>query len=218
MRYSLLASAAGVVGFPALSYAEPTELLMFVTSGTTEATSTDISTYNSFVNAQAALNSALPDDTWYAVASTSSVSAWNNITQACDATCQSTVPIFLVNGTEIATSLDALVGGTLLHPINAFQSGSTSNRTEVWTGSNSGLETAAALGGGGSPTLGCACATATTTFDAFENGNGPSFLPLSLYALGVANPPVATPEPASAGLLAVGAGLISVMRRRRRAA
>ena len=44
--------------------------LIFVTAGTTNAESTDISTYNAFVMAEAALNPLLPTATWDAVGST----------------------------------------------------------------------------------------------------------------------------------------------------
>ena len=49
--------------------------LIFVTADTTTATSTDITTYNSFVTTEAGLNPSLPSATWDAVVSTATVNA-----------------------------------------------------------------------------------------------------------------------------------------------
>jgi hypothetical protein len=59
------------IGLPAGS---PYQLI-FVTADTTQATSSDISTYNAFVTAEAALNPSLPSATWNVVGSTATVNA-----------------------------------------------------------------------------------------------------------------------------------------------
>ena len=107
--------------------------LAFVTDDTTDATSSDITTYNSFVTAEAALNLSLPSTTWTAIASTSGVNAATNI--SCGSACDSNVPIFLVDGTEVATSAAALFAGAILNPIDEDENGNLLYGY-VWTGSN----------------------------------------------------------------------------------
>ena len=78
----------------------------FITDGTTAATSTDISTYNTFVNTQA--DGATYDGmtiTWYAIASTSATdAAFSNIGE-------DNVPVYLASGEEVASSDTASSGG-----------------------------------------------------------------------------------------------------------
>jgi hypothetical protein len=82
-------------------------------------TSSVIGTYNQFAATQAALNTNLPTaptaptaptTAWRAIVSTSTMSAVNNI--SCGAACNANVPIFLVDGTEVATSTNNLFGGS----------------------------------------------------------------------------------------------------------
>ena len=51
-----------------------------------------------------------PTTAWRAIVSTSTMSAVNNI--SCGAACNANVPIFLVDGTEVATSTNNLFGGS----------------------------------------------------------------------------------------------------------
>ena len=112
--------------------------LAFVTSGTTNATSSNIAYYNDFVTTQAALQSALSSlsTTWKAVGSTASISARDNTGTSPGLT---GVPIYRLDGVRIAANNADLWDGTLLSPLNMTQD---SNYLEpptpirVYTGSN----------------------------------------------------------------------------------
>lgn len=80
--------------------------IAFVTSTTTDATSTNIAYYNTFVNDVANASGSLLaplDATWTAIAETPGVSALANI----DST--STLPIYRLDGTLVGTSSDELI-------------------------------------------------------------------------------------------------------------
>jgi hypothetical protein len=141
---SLLGVSAGLaclLGLPAVARADfvpPAGVtdyrLIFVTTDTTAATSSNIADYNSFATNEAEQNPDLPSTTWTAVASTDAVSAVSNI--ACTPDC-SNIPIFLVDGTDVATSSTALFNAatvSLLNGIDEDQKG-TSVSGYVWTGS-----------------------------------------------------------------------------------
>ncbi len=106
--------------------------LIFVTAGVRDATSTDIADYNSFVNAQAALNPSLPTTTWRAIGSTATVDANVNAPSG-------GLPVYNTQGIEIvsgATSLysfNFITFDTLLNPIAYDQFGIESD-TWVFTG------------------------------------------------------------------------------------
>jgi PEP-CTERM motif len=120
------------------------------------------------------------------------------------------VPVYEVGGTEVATSLDALAAGSFLNGIDLDQFGNSGNST-FWTGSTADLMAAANPLGGSDTTWGCG-----TSFDFASESSGNSAALIAVSA--EINLPNNVPEPASAAVLAVGAGLISVMRRRRRVA
>ncbi len=98
----------------------------FITDGTTAATSTDISTYNTFVNTQA--DGATYDGmtiTWYAIASTVATHGGSNIGE-------DNVPVYLASGAEVASSDTASSGGLwsggfLVSPIDNDLTGGTSS-------------------------------------------------------------------------------------------
>ncbi len=105
---------------------------VFFTDGTTTALSSNIGTYNSFVNAQA--GGATYDGsvvTWHAIGSTSSESAINNIGQTL-------TPVYLADGTLVTTSTTStgLWSGSLLNPIDEDLSGGIINQQGTWTGTN----------------------------------------------------------------------------------
>ena len=109
--------------------------LAFVTSGTFQATSTDISTYNTYIaNAVAAIPAlaALPTS-WYAIASTSGTDAITNIGIGPG------VAIYNLADTEIAvdagTGASGLFSGGIMANINMTESGVFITKL-VWTGSN----------------------------------------------------------------------------------
>jgi len=116
-------------------------LLAFETSDTIFASSSAISDYNTFAMSEAAMNSALPATGWSALASTEAVSAVNNI--SCLPGCAS-LPVYNVDGTQIASSLKKLLkgnwdGGNAIES----QSGDPTAGAYVWTGSTDGGTTAA---------------------------------------------------------------------------
>ena len=94
--------------------------LVFFTAGTTDALSTDIADYNSFVQSEAALNPALTGTdigvTYTIIGSTSSVNANTNAAV--------TAPVYLIDGSAlIATSYNDFWDGTISHPIDQDQYG-----------------------------------------------------------------------------------------------
>jgi hypothetical protein len=122
---------------------------VFVTDGTTTATSSNIADYNSFVNMQAGAatyNGSVV--TWDAIGSTAAVNAIDNVGQ------QPIVGAFLADGTLVTTSTTTtgLWSGTLSHEINEDLS-STPQFSFVWTGTTS-AGVAATVGAASSGPLG----------------------------------------------------------------
>jgi hypothetical protein len=113
--------------------------IAFVTRGLTNATSTDINYYNTFVSTDAAAytygGQAI---TWKAIASTQSVTARDNIGGF-----GTNVPVYLVDGTKVANDLTTNAGGlwsgSLISNLNRQIDGtspttSTVFEERVWTG------------------------------------------------------------------------------------
>lgn len=105
--------------------------VIFITSGTRDASSTNIADYNTFVNTQADLSGVFSTDdpsiTWEALGATSgndNCTAWY---------ANAAVPVFLVNGTKVADNLADLSDGSIDAAINVTQAGATLN-TSVFTG------------------------------------------------------------------------------------
>ena len=131
--------------------------LVFVTSGTRNATSTNIADYNQFVNnaAQAStnLNTALTTAgltpsaiNWTAIGSTATVNArLNTLTQASD----TSVPIYRVDGAQVATGNSDLWDGTIQSPIAVDEGGNSQVGRTVWTGTSSDGSTFLAPGPSG---------------------------------------------------------------------
>ena len=197
--------------------------LIFVTADPTSATSSNIADYDSFATTEAALNPDLPSTTWTAVASTDAVSAVNNI--ACTPDC-SNIPIFLVDGTEVATSSTALFNAATVSLLNGIDEDQNGNIVSgyVWTGSFSdgtqNIQTVdsdtynSTLGNGGSVEFGWAGNTDGTALDGGSYDNGS---PEPIYAIsGVIS---TVPEPMTVSLLGfagIATGLVGKFRRRRR--
>lgn len=135
---AILSVASGVV-FAEPIIATPQGLLtgdhfriMFVTTGHIDALSSDIDTYNSFVNADA--NGATYQGqivTWKAIGSTDSISAIDNIGVTGD-------PVYIPGGIEIAPTDDkfGLWSGLLLFYPNAYLNGLNANESP-WSGTSS---------------------------------------------------------------------------------
>jgi len=203
-------AAICLLGMPTLALASEYRLA-FVTDDTTDATSSDITTYNSFVTADAALNLSLPSTTWTAIASTPSINAAANI--SCGTVCDNNVPIFLVDGTEVATSAAALFAGSILNPIAEDENGNFSS-SYVWTGSNADGTAATGNELGASFTmLGFNCCGGTMLALAPDANSDE----LPLYAIsGVLNTVDATPLPAALPLFATGLAALGLLGRRRK--
>jgi hypothetical protein len=230
LSWSGVAATACLAGMPVVAEANPSFTLpiglapgqhyriIFLTSGTTEATSTSLSTYNTFVTGQAALNSALPSTSWDAVASSSTTSALTNI--ACSPSCSSD-PIYLVTGTQVAANTSGLFSGSLMTAIDVTQSGASESGTPqfeayAWTGSNSNgsIDTGSAMGAS-DPEFGFYVDTDGTAIAEgsyqFQTGTEP------MYAIS-GDLVVPTPAPGGLGLYALGGLLTYAARKFRRRA
>jgi hypothetical protein len=201
--------------------------LVFVTDGTTTASSTDIGTYDAFVNNEAVaagLDSYNGQPvTWQVIGSIddeypTSIEARDRLLVS------DNVPIFRLDGQRIATNGADLWDGDIENPINVSATGAlVESDSIVWTGSSSDGQVAKGLGGAPAPqgglfsTLGDAT---RTDFGWVENSVSPleiefEGVPLTLtarlYAVSSIINPV--PEPAAVGLL--GAILMALGLRRR---
>ncbi len=143
------AITAALIGAPTLAKADPffvaptgvaTYRLLFVSTTTTAATSADLGHYDAIAAGDAAMNTALPTTNWRAIISTGSVDAINHI--SCGLACDSSVPIYLVDGRQVATSTASFFtnsllssGGSVSYP-DETQFGSLVAGQYVWTGSS----------------------------------------------------------------------------------
>lgn len=110
---------------------------VFVTSGRTAATSSEISYYNEFVNHAADIvatpitgvlgKSTIADIEWKAIATAGTVGARDNIGE-------STAPIYDPGSLLVATGIVDLFDGWIVNPIGRTETG-TPYDGEVWTGS-----------------------------------------------------------------------------------
>ena len=90
--------------------------LAFVTSGTRDATSTDIADYNTFVQNEAQRAGAITKDwgiQWFAIGSTATKNAHDNA--------EVRAPVYMLDGTQIATGYFDMWDGALLHDLNMNQ-------------------------------------------------------------------------------------------------
>jgi hypothetical protein len=209
------AQAALVVVPPGLNPGDQFRLV-FVTSGTRNATSTDINDYNTFVTNQVT-GSALATEltnagfnlgtiTWKAIGSTPTVAARDNTGTNPSST---GVPIYLIDGNRVANNNGDLWDGSIQTPINRTQSDTVLN-DRVWTGTfNSGVSAFNSIFTPGEFSLGGA-----NPFNSITNGQSNSTSlwvndnitfginsPLPLYGISsvltVPTPAVSVPEPSS---------------------
>lgn len=173
---------------------------LFVSSGTTTAQSTDMSTYNAFATAQARAASAFASTTfdWFAVAATDSVDAVSNVTGS-SATLGE--PVFLVTGGKIAEQVIRLFDTDLLLAPSVDQYGAT-KQTTAWTGieATSSGPPAVSLGNA-VPSFGVSNDTSSYWL---EFGGAQATNLYSLYAISDVLEVPTVPAPPAAGLLAVG--------------
>lgn len=230
IRYSALALLA-VVGLASRSDAGPiivvpptlspgdTYRLVFVTSTTRDATSTDIVDYNNFVSTAANSVSALAalGATWTAIGSTAAVSAFDNI--------GGPFPegVYRLDGGLVATGSTGLFfsnpSDAHLLPIDINELGATvPDPTTVWTGTlpSGTVNSPFPLGGSVQATWGLALPSAPVgwVFQFFS----PVGTSMPLYAI---SSPLTVPaggevpEPGTIGMTALGGALLFLARRRK---
>ena len=102
--------------------------LVFVTAGSIDATSPNESTYNTFVQNQAALNPLLPESVWHAVTSTA------DGTNAQDNAPSAGLPVYTTQGNLVSQGPLGLYALTHDAPISADQFGLSIVPNYVWTG------------------------------------------------------------------------------------
>ena len=129
-----LASQAALLDWTA-GLAEDAEYrIVFLTSTTTQATSTDIGIYNAFVNAAADLNSELDAISWTAMGST----ADDNVRDNTGTTGAGTgIGIYLLNDTKIADDYADLWDGSIDAIFDRDENGDEQYNKLVWTGTQS---------------------------------------------------------------------------------
>ncbi|MDH3514446.1 MAG: VPLPA-CTERM sorting domain-containing protein [Gammaproteobacteria bacterium] len=185
--------------------------LVFLTSGTTVATSTDIADYNNFVQTQAALNPSLTGTdmgvTYAAIGSTSTVNATANAVV--------TAPVYLLDGTLVATGFSDFWDGAINVPINLDQFGNTLAPINMWTGTYNNGNTAVTYDGGplGTNAPGYGASYSTTQWAYL--GGAPAGAGRPMYALSSEFTVSAVPVPAAMWLFGSGLlGLVGVARRK----
>ncbi len=205
--------------------------LAFVTSGTILGTSTDISTYNAFVNAAAdnsTTYSNLGDVNWSAIVSTSGVNA---ITNTGTATAIGGVSVWNMNDQIHANDYADLWDGSAQARVqydensvkratnNPDAAGFWSSHGAVFTGTNGdGTANADPMGGDASGNIRYGLHSAEANFwtsrnsGDFDAGGANEGFKLPLYA--ISDVLTVVPEPSSTALLGLG-GIGLILRRRR---
>ena len=185
--------------------------LVFVTDGTTNALSTNINDYNTFVTNQVtgsalatALTAANLTTTWRAIGSTATVAAKANT--GTDGSLPD-VPIYLINGTRVANNNADLWDGTIIQTINVTQLDSEAAAgTFVWSGTSSdGTTNVSNALGAVFPPYGVLAGVITALdSDWISKSYVPSWVEQRFYGMSsvltvpTATPPAATvPEPTS---------------------
>ena len=193
--------------------------LAFVTSGTTDAVSTDINTYNSFVTAQANLVSELSAlaTTWKAIASTLTTAARDNTGTNITVPGNTGVPIFLLDGTKLADDNADLWDGSVDNPLNVDQNGATLN-TDVWAGTrfdgtNNAFAVLGNVSGGNFAFLARSDSTGTTWVQ--QSGSASTSALHSLYALSDVLTVQAVDEPGAMLIFGIGLAGMALARRQR---
>lgn len=209
-----LVGVVAVLGLPLVMFASPIDLvppglnpgdqyrIVFVTSTTTAATSSDFSYYDTFVNDAANAPGSLLQSlgaTWQAIVSTDRISAADHIGDF-------SVPVFLVNGLEVATGSQQLWSGQILAPISLDEQGSA-GAPVAWTGTGPDGSLDDPLGG--SPaSVGCTIVNTAQWID-FEPPNANTSVALPLYGISSI---LTVPEPGNVGMLVIGAVLLIAVR------
>jgi hypothetical protein len=187
--------------------------LAFVTSVGTNATSSDINSYNSFVQAaaDAAGIGSSEGVTWSAIASTSAINANSNAMVS--------TKVFNMGGQEVATGYTDFWDGS--HTLGVgidFTEHGVGQGGNVWTGSNTDGTGAGIAGinvlGNAVANWGEATSSGTNWI---SRGTQPTSVNYSLYALSETLT-VPVPEPETYAMLLAGLGLVGGAVRRRKQA
>lgn len=189
--------------------------LVFVTSGTRDATSVAIGDYNTFVDdAMGTIDDngfRGGDITWVAIASTSAVDARNNMSYLVG----NTAPVYRLDGTKVADNAADLWDSSIDATISIDENGDPRASSAVWTGSTRIGTEWLALGGGDSTSYGLSSDATTQWIQ--DNNNHAETVSLPFY--GFSEELVVVPEPGTISLavLSLAAGGAALRRRRRKA-
>ncbi|NNM10649.1 MAG: hypothetical protein HKO60_01840 [Pseudomonadales bacterium] len=229
--FSLSASASTVVPVPPGLSPGDEYRLVFVTSGSTDAISSNIADYNTFVQSFADTAGLGPG--WTAIASTSTVDARDNTQTSSGGAYGNGIPIYRLDGALVVTDYIDLWDGFLLNPadgvvtpINIDEQGSLVNDAEgaegnVWTGTKSGYLTGDGGAGFDNEELGTA-----TPVDGYTGATSPYWIEKSqqspqsslkrIYAMSSVLTVAPIPIPAAGWLFVTAiAGTIVVKRKNR---
>lgn len=199
------AANAAVITPPGLAPGE-TYQLVFVTSGTTTATSSDISYYNSFAQ-NAASAAGMGSVVWHAIGSTLSVDANSNAVVS--------AKVYNMGGELVATGFSDFWDGS--HTVGVgidFDENGTSRNFNVWTGSNTDGTDAGSFALGNERAV---WAESTLSSGAWiSHGIQDTSVSYSLYAL---SEPLSAPvpEPETYAMLLAGLSLVGFAARGRAA-
>jgi len=191
---------------PSLAPGSPYQLV-FVTSGTRDASSTLIADYNTFVNNQAAQNPSLTGTNmgvqYFAIGSTTTVNA--NVNAAV------TAPVYNFNGDKVADSFADLWDGSLDNGIAYDEFANFASFPDMWTGTTtSGIGFVGNELGSTSPRSGFAFSSAPNWI---SDGIGPAAANFAFYGLSQQlTTPV--PEPSTWLLAIIGSAAVLVVRRK----
>jgi hypothetical protein len=194
---------------------------IYLTSGGTQATSSDIAYYNSFVQSDASGSTfAGATVNWKAVASTATVNARDNVGGY-----GTSVPVYLVTGTRVSdnmtTSAGGLWSGTLLAAPRFLIDGTDIGFEEVWTGSfDDGTAYLALTLGAANPVVGLADQT-NGLWILYFNPNRSETRKIYAVSEELVVPPSATPVPTLSqwwmlllGLMLAGGAVVLLQRGR----
>lgn len=181
---------------------------MFVTSVLRDGSSASIGDYNDFVDNAAAAGAQLGslNVTWRAIASTPTVSAIDNIGGL------SGVPIYLLDGTFVASGVADLFDGDIDASIYLDENGNASGNNLVLTGTSAdGSACCSSELGSSSPLWGLVLG------DTYQWLTVASTVPSTLGQFyGISDAITATPEPRTLGSVLAAVVVLGAMRRRRR--
>jgi hypothetical protein len=195
--------------------------IAFVTDTTTTATLPTIADYNDFVNADATTEAGGGSVTYKgnaitfsAIGSTEAVSAISNIGQT-------GAPVYLVDGTPIASSdtlsSGGLWSGTIINPLNEDLTANVFGPLPVWTGTRDNGDSVGGAALGDTVTTDVVGITSETDLNWVATSALPFTRSNPMYGISAVLT-VPTPEPSSIVLLMIAAGCGSVgayVRRRK---